>query len=406
MLFTGAAVGVSHLVQSTRAGASYGFALLGLVVLANLTKLPAFRFGPLYATATGTSLLEGYRRQGRWALVVYAILTVGTMFTVAAAVTLVTAGLAKALFGLDWSPLVIAAALLALCAALLGTGGYRWLDRAGKLIVVVLAVSTLVATAFALPRIDLGAARWLPSASMLGAADVAFMAALVGWMPSAIDVAVWQSIWTLARRDETGHRPTARGSAFDFYLGYVGTAFLALCFVALGAGVLGGREIEAAPGRFAAQVIDVYAATLGAWSRPLIGAAAFATMFSTTLTVVDGFPRAIAVLVDRFRGPEQGDAASRSDRTPAYWVSLVLLVLGALGIVALLSGAMPALIDLATTLSFLSAPILSWLNHRAVLGPEIGAEHRPRPWLIAASWGGIVFQAGFALYFLYLQLAG
>lgn len=407
MLFTGAAVGVSHLVQSTRAGASYGFALLGLVVLANLTKLPAFRFGPLYATATGTSLLEGYRRQGTWALIVYALLTAGTMFTVAAAVTLVTAGLAKVLFGLAWSPLVIAGGLLATCAALLGTGGYRWLDRAGKLIVVVLAVSTLVATAFALPRIDLGAARWLPSASTFGAADVAFMAALVGWMPSAIDVAVWQSIWTLARRDETGHRPSGRGSAFDFYLGYLGTAILALCFVALGAAVLGGREIEAAPGRFAAQVIDVYAETLGAWSRPLIGAAAFATMFSTTLTVLDGFPRAIAVLVDRFRRPERDDPASRrSDRTPAYWIALAVLALGALGILALLSGTMPALIDLATTLSFLSAPILSWLNHRAVLGPEIGAEHRPRPWLIAASWGGVAFQALFALYFLYLQLVG
>ena len=33
ILFAGAAVGVSHLVQSTRAGAGYGFALLGLVLV-------------------------------------------------------------------------------------------------------------------------------------------------------------------------------------------------------------------------------------------------------------------------------------------------------------------------------------------------------------------------------------
>ncbi|HEY8429800.1 MAG TPA: divalent metal cation transporter [Sandaracinaceae bacterium] len=407
VLFTGAAVGVSHLVQSTRAGASYGFALAGLVVLANLTKFPAFRFGPLYAVATGTSLLEGYRRQGTWALAVYAIMTVGTMFTVAAAVTLVTAGLAKALFGLPWSPFAISAGLLGVCAALLASGGYRWLDRAGKAIVGVLAVSTVAATVMALPRIDFGAARWVPSASMFGPRDVAFMAALVGWMPSAIDVAVWQSLWTLARRDETGHRPSGHDSAFDFYLGYLGTAFLALCFVALGAAVLGGARIEEAPGRFAEQVIDVYAQTLGAWSRPIIGAAAFATMFSTTLTVVDGFPRALSVLVDRFREPERDDpAVRRVDRSARYWTSLVVLVLGAMAILALLTRTMPALIDLATTLSFLSAPVLSWLNHRAVLAPEIPEEHRPRPWLIATSWAGIVFQSLFALYFLHLQLAG
>ena len=55
LLMAGAAIGVSHLVQSTRAGAVYGFGLLGLVLLANLAKYPAFRFGPAYAAATGTS---------------------------------------------------------------------------------------------------------------------------------------------------------------------------------------------------------------------------------------------------------------------------------------------------------------------------------------------------------------
>ena len=90
LLWAGAAIGVSHLVQSTRAGANYGFALVGLVLVALVFKYPAFSFGPRYAAATGTSLLEGYRRRGVWALVVYAILTLGTMFTIQAAVTFVT----------------------------------------------------------------------------------------------------------------------------------------------------------------------------------------------------------------------------------------------------------------------------------------------------------------------------
>ena len=74
LLWAGAAVGVSHLVQSTRAGASFGLGLVVVVLAANFFKYPAFQFGPRYAAATGTSLLEGYRRQGRWALVLYAVL--------------------------------------------------------------------------------------------------------------------------------------------------------------------------------------------------------------------------------------------------------------------------------------------------------------------------------------------
>ncbi len=38
ILFAGAAIGVSHLVQATRAGAAYGFDLVWAVVLALLFK--------------------------------------------------------------------------------------------------------------------------------------------------------------------------------------------------------------------------------------------------------------------------------------------------------------------------------------------------------------------------------
>ena len=69
LLWAGAAIGVSHLVQSTRAGASYGFALVWAVILANLFKYPFFEYGPRYAAATGESLLEGYRKLGQWAVI-------------------------------------------------------------------------------------------------------------------------------------------------------------------------------------------------------------------------------------------------------------------------------------------------------------------------------------------------
>lgn len=421
VLFAGAAVGVSHLVQSTRAGASYGLALVSLVIVANVVKYPAFRFGPHYAAATGTSLLEGYRRLGRWALLLYGALTLATMFTVLAAVTLVTAGLLIHLGGATLAaagPLVVSAALVIGCAAVLAVGRFAWLDRIGKVVVGVLALTTVVATVIALSGADLST---VPFAFDLAWLDdtqgVFFMAALVGWMPSAIDVSVWQSLWTLSRADDTGHRPTVRQSMVDFHAGYVGTAILGVCFVVLGAAVMYGRgEIPGAPAAFAGRLVDLYGETLGGWSRPLIAIAAFLTMLSTTLTVVDGFPRALSVLAARFRRPEGPGDAEAEARGRAYWIALFVLAAGGLGLlyvvlVAMADGGRGAatlrsLVDLATTLSFLTAPVLSVLNHRCIVGAEVPEAHRPAKRLLVYSAVGIAAQAAFALYYLYIRFLG
>ncbi|MCA9552327.1 MAG: divalent metal cation transporter [Myxococcales bacterium] len=406
LLFSAAAVGVSHLVQSTRAGADYGLALLGLVVLANLVKYPAFRFGPHYAAATGTSLLEGYRRQGRGALVIYGLATVGTMFTVQAAVTVVTAGLAIQALGLPKAPVAVSAALLAGCGALLALGRYKLLDGVAKALVAVLTVSTLAAAIIVLPRVDPSTAFDLQLVTGHPGA-VFFLAALVGWMPSAIDVAVWQSLWTLARRAATGHTPTVRESMVDFHIGYIGTAALALCFVVMGAGVLFGQPIQLSdsPAGFAGQIVQMYEQTLGAWAGPLVGVAAFAVMLSTTLTVLDGFPRALVVLRARWRGPEVPgtDELESPDGRRAYFVAMLVLALGSVGVLLVLLTSLKALVDVATTLSFLTAPVLAALNHRAIHAAEVPEEHRPGPALRVGSLVGVALQAIFALGYLVLR---
>jgi len=400
LLFAAAAVGVSHLVQSTRAGAGYGLALVGVVVVANVVKYPAFRFGPQYAAATGYSLLEGYRRQGRAALLLYALLTLGTMFTVQAAVTLVTAGLAIATLGITTSPLAVSAGIIGLCAALLAVGRFALLDRLTKLLVAALTITTLLATALALPRLDWSTLAVFPPPDPK---TIFFAAALFGWMPSAIDVAVWQSLWTLARRDDTEHEPTMGESMFDFHLGYVGTAMLALCFLLMGAGVMYGSGVEPvdSAGGFAAQVIRLYTTTLGGWVAPVVGTAAFAVMFSTTLTVLDGFPRALACLAARWRGPEVEREKTGSGRP--YWIAMAVLAAGALVVIAVLLKSLKTMVDVATTLSFLTAPLLSTLNHRAITAEDVPEAGRPRPWLRGMSALTIAFQAGFALYYLSLR---
>ncbi|MGL5110828.1 MAG: divalent metal cation transporter, partial [Vibrio ordalii] len=65
IMMAAAAVGGSHLVASTQAGAIYGWQLAGLILLVNLLKYPFFKAGIQYTMGTGKSLVQGYAHLGR-----------------------------------------------------------------------------------------------------------------------------------------------------------------------------------------------------------------------------------------------------------------------------------------------------------------------------------------------------
>ena len=405
LLFAGAAIGASHLVQSTRAGANFGLALIAVVIAANLVKYPAFSFGPRYSAATGMSLLEGYRRQGRWALVLYGAVTFLSVFTIQAAVSFVTAGLAIALLDVSWDPLLLSVAVMAVCLGLLRLGSYRWLDRIVKVAVVMLTIGTVLAAALVIPRIDWGQALWPSGALLADKASFFFIAALIGWMPTAIDVSVWHSLWTLAKRRDTGHKPSVAESLIDFNIGYIGTAVLGLCFVLLGAGVVYGRGVELPAGAapFSAAVIGLYTETLGAWARPVFGFAAFLVMFSTTLTVVDGVPRAISAFIDRWQRSEVEGEAVGTSTGRNYWLSALIVTAGSIVILYQYLANLKDLVDMATTISLVTASPLAWLGHRAIFGPDLRDEDRPSSWMQRASLLAIAIQASLSLYYLYVR---
>lgn len=421
LLFAGAAVGVSHLVQSTRAGASFGLSMLLVVILANVIKFPGFRFGPQYAAATGHSLIDGYRRQGRWTLVLFTILTAGTMFTVIAVVTLVTAGVGIAVFELQpllastvgetAGPAAVSALIMVVAAGLLAGGGYVWLDRFIKVVMPVLTVCTLAATVMAVGRIDWSWGAFVPGPAVFDLAGIAFCVALIGWMPAPIDISVWSSLWATARAKHQARKPAPRDVLMDFDIGYWATMILALAFVLLGTGMMFGQGLtfENNPAKFSAQIVDLYTTTLGGWSRPIIGAAAFLVMLSTSVTVIDAFPRVIAALIVQLRLAFGPPAAAASPGIPlegdrhVYRVSFVVLCAGALAILLWGMSSFTALVDLATTLSFLTAPLLAFFNHRAVHAAEVPRDQQPGAGMTAFSWVSIALQAAFALYFLWYK---
>ena len=60
-------------------------------------------------------------------------------------------------------------------------------------------------------------------------------------------------------------------------------------------------------------------------------------------------------------------------------------------------------VDLATTLSFLTAPFLGFLTYRAIMSSWVPEEFKPKPWLRVLAITGITFLTAFLLFFLYFR---
>lgn len=407
ILFASTAIGVSHLVQSTRAGADYGFALLWIVVAANVLKFPFFEYGSRYANVTGKSLIDGYAGLGRWMLWIYLGVTLCSMFFVASAVNAVSAGFFDNLFGISSLtpsfPQLPVALLLGICMAILLRGKYKALDGVIKVIGSVMVFTTLVAFTFTIiegpttPRSEfLTPEIWTPT-------SIVFIIAIIGWMPSAIDLSTWNSLWTLERIQSSGYKPSLRQTLSEFNMGYWMSALLAVCFLTLGAYLMfgTGKELSDSAVTFSGQVISLYTTAIGDWSGLLISTAAFSIMFGTLIGVLDGYSRAVERTVELlFLSPEK----TRQFRQNRLTYMTVLMVLSAVsfGIITWFAGQLRSLVDLATTISFLIAPLLAIVNFYLVNRKEFPDEGKPGIIMKALSYIGIVFLSGFAVYYFFM----
>ncbi len=411
-IMAGAAIGVSHLVQSTRAGAEFGTSLIGLVLLACLFKYPFLEFGARYAAATGESMIDGFGRLGKWAVWLFALITVSTMFVILASVSLVTAGLAGVVFGLSVSPVWLALGVLLASVGVLVLGQYRGLDITMRLIIIILMVSTIIAVVLALAQVaDVStlnpSAHW---ARIWTAGGFAFVLALLGWMPIPLDVAVWQSLWTLERSKQSRAPATVTASVFDFKLGYLTATLSAVVFVLLGAAIFGGtgQALPSSAVAFSDALITAYTDSLGSWAYGLMALAALSAMFSTTLAVSDAYPRVLFGLWQCLKPSTNatGERRESAEQTQSrYATILVVNALGALIVIAFFGAQFTRLIDFATTVSFLSAPLLGWLSLRLITQPWVAREHQPSGPLKALAISGLIFLMAFSVAWLFWRLA-
>ncbi len=398
ILFASTAIGVSHLIQSTQAGGNFGFTLLWAVLLANLFKYPFFEFGSRYANATGESIISGYNKLGKPTLYVFFLITLISMFLVTAAVGNVTAGFMQNLFGIENSILTVSVIFL-ICILILITDNFKVLDSLIKIIGIVLLLSTLTAFIMVLFNGPMGNKPLLDMESVPKAAYWAFLIPLMGWMPTAVDLSTWNSLWTVERIKQTGYHPKLKETLFDFNFGYIISALLSICFITLGAFIMFGTGKSFSPSgvKFSGEVIDLYVATFGDWANIIISASAFSIMFGTCIAVFDGYSRAMSATIEYMK-PEINTKYS-SKRI--YQIVLIVMSLGSFGLILAYQGPkFLDLVNLATTVSFIVAPFIAIINLMLVNKKYVGESHAPKLWLRTLAYIGIGFLLIFTIFFL------
>ena len=391
LLFAGAAIGVSHLVQSTKAGAEFGFGLIWALILCNFFKYPFFLFGTKYAFSTGETLLHGYKKIGDYVLYIYLLLSIVTIFTIQAAVTIVTAGLAVELFGFSNSINIMASIILIFCIIILTVGKYKLLDNFIKIVILILAISTVFAVGYATNdnMLELNVDQIFPDE----VSGIIFLAAFMGWMPAPLDISIWQSIWTKEKLN-LNNKIKYKSALFDFNVGYISTVFLGLCFVALGAFVMfgSGQTFSNNGSVFANQLIKLYTSNLGENVKIFISVAAFTTMLSTTITCLDASPRAMSQTLKLLN----------YKKISGYNTWILIISIVTMIIFVFFESEMGTLIKIATILSFITAPIYAIMNYSLV-----NSAHMPKKFKLSKSMkfysiSGIVFLTIFSIWYITL----
>lgn len=390
ILMASAAVGGSHIVSSTQAGAIYGWQLAIIVLLVNLFKYPFFRFGSQYTLQNNKSLIEGYKEKGKFYLWVFFIMNIFSAVVNTAAVGILAAAILYNIFpnGFGLSISQLTTALIIVTLAMLLIGGYRFLDGLSKWVMTALTLATTLAVVIALFKHREYAPDFTaPSPWQLTA--LPFIVSLMGWMPAPIEISAINSMWTVEKRKTA--KVSLTDGIFDFNVGYIGTAVLAFIFLALGALIQfgSGQQVKSASAAYIAQFINMYESSFGAWSRLLIAFIAFLCIFGTTITVIDGYSRANNETMRLlFRRKE---ASQKALNVWMVFTSIIGII-----IVLLFAGDVATLMRFAMIASFLTTPVYAYLNYSLVNNKE----HKLSVWLNWLSIFGLIYLAGFAIFFL------
>ncbi|MBU3027805.1 NRAMP family divalent metal transporter [Zobellia galactanivorans] len=399
LLFASMAIGTSHLVLSTKAGAQYGWVMVIPILLANVFKYPFFEFGVRYTNVTGKTLTEGYLNRGKTYLWFYGFITLVSTFTILAALYTVTAGLFINLLKISHVSIdMIALALFCFISILLIVGKYRFMEVSLKFIVSLLFIALLATMAVVIFK---GSVERIPDFTpppLFDNVGILFLISLMGWMPTTVEASSWVSLWSVEKW-KTQAKPSLSESLQEFRVGYYTTCLLALFFLTIGCMTLYGTQTELSGNAvtFADQIVQLFTAHIGPWAYILISVAAFATMFSTCMTAHDAIAR-VSIDILELGLPR----LKLSGNKRIFAVGVIVLALVNYIVVSSFSANMGQLVSLATFVSFVVAPIVGYMNLKNVMSDEIPQAHRPKKGLRILTYTGILFLSLFSVYYFYI----
>jgi Mn2+/Fe2+ NRAMP family transporter len=418
ILLAATSIGASHLVLGPQAGALYGFELLWLVLVAHVFKYPAFEFGPRYAAATGKNLLAGYAivpGPKNWSIYLFMVSTVLQGVGVLAGVVGISGCVLATWIGDPRAILLpgltateaFSLVVLTVVIVLLFAGGFRVLDHLNKVMMGILTLATLLAFVpvfpdpaefrhFLIPTIPTG--------------SIVLIAAILGWMPTGIDVSIWHSFWTLEKLKQLGagdedsrksKTSSLKLALADMRLGY-GLSFLTgIMFITIGAAHLTGMGAELKGVQFAEAMSTAYTAIFGRWMYHVFMMTAFFAMFSTSYTVIDGFSRAFSESMAILK---TGTATERG-RKKTY--GGFVLGSGICAAATLVFVGNPVTVVLIVALISLAiAPVLYALNLYCVTRHIEDPAQRPATATVVIGWMGTVFMVVALVVTVYVKLMG
>jgi Mn2+/Fe2+ NRAMP family transporter len=384
LLFTASAVGVSHLVQSTRGGAAYGTSILFIIVFICLLKYPLFLFGAWYTAVTGETIIEGYRRVGRWILYVILFVYLFELPFAIAGISVVSAGVLKTSLDIQVNDGTFALVLVGLSLLLSTFGRYQVLENTARVFVALFLVCIVIGAGITVTSnindFSLG-----QTAIAATGANLMFLVALSGWMPVGVGGAIGVSLWIHAKNKRLGRNLALREVRLDFNISYAVVIIAACCFALMGAYTLysGSNGLEGNSVEFTERLFAIFTQAFAPWVHILIIIGANVVLISSLLIVVDLLPRLGTALVQSLYPVRFGGEQPR-----LFAAFVVYELLSVYLVIVLLLRSFTGFIDMVTSLGFLAIPIIAWLNHKAVFSGSLPAGLQPsnllRYWNIAA----------------------
>ena len=398
ILAASAAIGASHLIQSTRAGGQFGFELLWIVILVNILKYPFIEYGFRYTGATGNNLLQAYHKINKHFLRFFIFTNIISAIGAIALLSFVAGAITKSIIGLDIDVKIITLMIMIIFTAIITLKNYDFLDNIMKIFMILLFFSTLFAAFFAIINHNPNQSNIIYNSPAWSRDNFPFIIALMGWMPGPMEIGVWYSLW-LQEKNKGNHKINFKQAKFDFNFGYILIIITAIFFVILGALVLhhSGIKISNNGSVFAGQLLSIYTLTIGEWSKIIISTAILTAILSTTITVIDIYPRSISVSLQILRNNSNEYEKNQRLRLTVIFCSIAFII------IYFFVDNFKVIADVVTIISFLFAPFFAFLNYKVVTSRLLGNKFQPNIYLKILSMIGLIFMSGFALIFLWIK---